>query len=517
MAGRIFCWLGGKIDLKRPKDTHMNIRFHNLGKIKETELDLKPMTVIIGPNNSNKTYIAYSIYGLWQTVMEADLRVSEFPFHLAASGTMSIKLDALQKAFENEINNDATVFASELEGFYQDSSGSLFSHTRYEIMMSPQEFRVLLEPLSGTSLTVYGKGDLQISLEEDSVVLSLPEKRAQGLGNSQDFYSHDTWRFEVSIALNISLRRHLFGRPYLLPAERNAFVITYKVLANRRLKLMLDAQRRMFSSRETSKRQLDLLKEAGEVRYPQPIEDFLELLFDIESGIGSTPTKNSEAVDYQDPNWSIHSGIGRLAGSIEQNIQDGNKINFRQTALGGQEIMVDVGNGLNIDLYNASSSIKQLAPLLLYLRYRAAKGDLLIIDEPEMNLHPESQAKLLEVLAMLVNEGVYVLLTTHSPYILSHLNNLAQAEDVSAAAKKRQAKSLYLNDSAALLSMDQISAYEMRDNQLHSLKDPDYGIRWDTLSDVSGELQQKFFQIYEEGHTPERAKTTRKPAKTPSK
>jgi hypothetical protein len=495
----------------------MNIHFHNLGKIKETELELKPMTVIIGPNNSNKTYIAYSIYGLWQTIMEADLRVSDFPFQLAASGSLSIKLEALQKAFEQEIRDDITIFSSELEGFYQDSSGSLFSRTRYEIMMSQQEFRALLEPLSGTSLSLYGKGDIQISLEESSLVLSLPEKTVHSISNSQGFYSHDTWRFDASIALNISLRRHLFGHPYLLPAERNAFVITYKVLAKNRLKLMLDAQRRLFSSRETSKRQIDLLKEAGEIRYPQPIEDFLELLFDIESGIGSASIKNSEAVDHQDQNWSIHSGIGKLAGKVEQNIQNGNKINFRATALGGQEIMVDVGNGLNIDLYNASSSIKQLAPLLLYLRYRAAKGDLLIIDEPEMNLHPESQAKLLEVLAMLVNQGVYVLLTTHSPYILSHLNNLAQTEEVSAAAKKRQAKSLYLNDPAALLNMDQISAYEMRDNQLHSLKDPDYGIRWDTLSDVSGELQQKFFQIYEEGQTPERAKTTRKPAKTPSK
>ena len=263
---------------------------------------------------------------------------------------------------------------------------------------------------------------------------------------------------------------------------------------------MLDAQRRLFSSRETSKRQLDLLKEAGEVRYPQPIEDFLELLFQIET----------------ETHPSSRNGIGKLAADIENSIQNGNKINFRATALGGQEIMVDVGGGLNIDLYNASSSIKQLAPLLLYLRYRAARGDLLIIDEPEMNLHPESQAKLLEVLAMLVNQGVYVLLTTHSPYIMAHLNNLAQATEVSPAAKRKQAKSLYLGDAAALLDIEQVSAYEMRDNQLHSLKDPNFGIRWDTLSDVSGDLQQKFFQIYEEGQTPKRAKTTRKSAKTPS-
>ena len=46
----------------------MKIKFQNLGNIKEAELDLRPLTVIIGPNNSNKTYIAYSIYGLWECI-----------------------------------------------------------------------------------------------------------------------------------------------------------------------------------------------------------------------------------------------------------------------------------------------------------------------------------------------------------------------------------------------------------------------------------------------------------------
>jgi hypothetical protein len=39
----------------------------------------------------------------------------------------------------------------------------------------------------------------------------------------------------------------------------------------------------------------------------------------------------------------------------------------------------------------------------------------------------------------------------------------------------------------------------MKDNKLVSLNDPDSGIKWDTLSDVSVDIQQKFFQIYEAG------------------
>ena len=37
---------------------------------------------------------------------------------------------------------------------------------------------------------------------------------------------------------------------------------------------------------------------------------------------------------------------------------------------------------------------------------------MIVIDEPEMNLHPEAQAQLMELLTMLVNCGLNVLITT---------------------------------------------------------------------------------------------------------
>jgi Fe-S cluster assembly ATPase SufC len=137
--------------------------------------------------------------------------------------------------------------------------------------------------------------------------------------------------------------------------------------------------------------------------------------------------------------------------------------------------------------------------LLLYLRYRASKGDFLVIDEPEMNLHPESQAKLLEALSILVSLGVRILLTTHSPYVMAHLENLVNGNHENPEILKRQCSYLYLQDERAFLPIDQVSAYEMKDNKLVSLNDPDSGIKWDTLSDVSVDIQQKFFQIYEAG------------------
>ena len=268
------------------------------------------------------------------------------------------------------------------------------------------------------------------------------------------------------------------------PNNSNKTYIAY-LLENRRYKLLKDAQR---AQRELSSTSLfDLLKDQDDILYPQPVEDFLDFLSNIELQ-KTTKINPSDKNEFQ-----------KLADEIENQLQNKNKTNLKSTKLGGKEIKVSVKRGLEIDLYNASSSIKQLAPLLLYLRYRASKGDFLVIDEPEMNLHPESQAKLLEALSILVNLGVRILFTTHSPYVMAHLNNLVNGNHENHEILKRQSSSLYLQDERAFLPIDKVSAYEMKDNKLVSLNDPDYGVRWDTLSDVSVDIQQKFFQIYKAG------------------
>ena len=79
---------------------------------------------------------------------------------------------------------------------------------------------------------------------------------------------------------------------------------------------------------------------------------------------------------------------------------------------------------VDIPLARASSMVSELAPVVLYLRYLVRPGTLLIIEEPESHLHPGMQATFARELARLVNSGVRVLLTTHSDWFLEQIGNL---------------------------------------------------------------------------------------------
>jgi predicted ATP-dependent endonuclease of OLD family len=243
----------------------------------------------------------------------------------------------------------------------------------------------------------------------------------------------------------------ILPKPFLLPTERNALVLNYKTLNKQRSNGLEHRHSRFYNHEKIQKPD-----EFVQIRYPKPVEDLLSFL------------KNSEI--NKNGKLTPTTPFQILADKIERDILDKNHIFYEYTILEENEIKVKINDKLTIDLYNASSATKQLTPLLLYLRYRAKENDLLIIDEPEMNLHPKSQAKLLEIFCILVNLGVKVLITTHSPDLVDHLNRLVNAKTDYYQTIQKQASALDSKYLSAFLTLEQVNAYEMKKNQLHLLK-----------------------------------------------
>ncbi len=133
--------------------------------------------------------------------------------------------------------------------------------------------------------------------------------------------------------------------------------------------------------------------------------------------------------------------VGRWPNS-RPDTQDGRLIDeLGRAALGGEARKLgdlwkwDYGKKEKFDLDMASSgqranwSIPYIGRTLFSLR---GTGDVateltLFVEEPEIHLHPGAQREMVKILALLVNRGFRVVVTTHSMTVLYTLNNLLQA------------------------------------------------------------------------------------------
>lgn len=80
--------------------------------------------------------------------------------------------------------------------------------------------------------------------------------------------------------------------------------------------------------------------------------------------------------------------------------------------------------GADMPLTAAASSIKELAPLTLFLNKYSTKGVSFLFEEPEAHLHPNRQIKVADMISCIVNEGGHMQITTHSDFLIKRLNNL---------------------------------------------------------------------------------------------
>lgn len=90
----------------------------------------------------------------------------------------------------------------------------------------------------------------------------------------------------------------------------------------------------------------------------------------------------------------------------------------------------------SLPLMHASSMVSELAPVVLYLRHFVRPGDVLIIEEPESHLHPAMQVEFTRLLAAAVREGIRIIMTTHSEWVLDELANLVKISELKKADRK---------------------------------------------------------------------------------
>jgi predicted ATPase len=137
---------------------------------------------------------------------------------------------------------------------------------------------------------------------------------------------------------------------------------------------------------------------------------------------------------------------------------------------GEEKIIID--SHQSIDIRNSSSGQQEVIRILQDILVVTVRGLplLRIVEEPEAHLFPVAQKSLIELLALMVNQDDdnQLIITTHSPYILTVFNNLLFAQRVVDKNPSTEAEVAELIPKEFWLEAKDFSAYSLGN---HSMKE----------------------------------------------
>jgi predicted ATPase len=177
----------------------------------------------------------------------------------------------------------------------------------------------------------------------------------------------------------------------------------------------------------------------------------------------------------------------------------------------GEKIITNNETGDYVFLSNASSGQKESIRILqdIFMVVLENSKALRIIEEPEAHLFPVAQKHIIELLALMVKQNEYnqLIITTHSPYILSVFNNLLFAERVVAKNKTLEKEVAAVIDKDLWLNAADFAAYSLNNRAMgseqkycESIVNTDSGLiaqnYLDTVSEMLGGEFNKLYSIH---------------------
>ena len=478
----------------------LTISVRDLGPLTKGTVELKPLTIFVGPSNTGKSYMAAAIWAVVRAFgwddrplpggirpAKSSRRVRQFG-RSTQSGTQyeetevlkalqdwmvqqndqysdsprSITADlpeevrrAIDQSTRQSLDIIRTDVIDHLRQAYGDDSG--FARNG-----RTADFSVIIQrdsPLLNMSIQLDDQQRSMPSFDVSSATISWPEDEAWQFGLGLDNDGMEALLLNLRMSATRRISDGLPPNTFYLPAARSGIAQAHKVLAAALV-------------RQSSRIGIERINIPT---LPGMTTEFLSNLLSLDRRLvlRRTPNELAKAIHF------IESDV--LGGTIDLDESAG---------LPTPEIVYMPGDADHpsgkYTLEHTSSMISELAPVVLFLKYLVQPDDLLIFEEPESHLHPAAQRQLARGIARLVNAGVKVIITTHSDTFVSQINNLlalSQAGDDLIAERGFEA--------ADLLRQEQVGAYLFRYSQelggsvITPLEiDPDTGIDEEEFAEV---------------------------------
>ena len=431
----------------------------DFGPIAEARVDMRPLTVFVGPSNTGKSYLATLIYALHrslrdpgelpeppdQAAPDSDLVTPAMLAQWAAAAAKSKAGTAplCLPDFPEEVNEFVKSFLGMAPGLDRRVDKELrrcFGVTGVrELVRRPYAADAQIH-LEIPRRANRGTFDFHVSLGREGV-------QASGGVTGTTAFAGDA----VNSDHTRSLYRHavLLGRNWLSHAGESDLnpalhpePLEKVILVERVLDLLCETvQRSLLQPIGTLKAHYLPSDRAGMVHSRDVVMS--SLLHRATTGGSRTALLSGVSADFLDQLIRLPAEANDedpttwlLARHLEEAVLGG-EVRVELSEAGYPHLWYrPAGWTSDLPLMRASSMVVELAPIILYLRHIVRPGELLIIDEPESHLHPAVQVEVIRHLAEAVRSGIRVIVTTHSEWVLDELANIIQASQIGTAERE---------------------------------------------------------------------------------
>lgn len=366
----------------------MKFTIENVGPIKRAEMEFGDLTILCGKNNTGKTYITYNTFNFLDAIryflrIDVDKKLAE---ELLKKGKIIVDLSAyfenypiiFKLAMDNWVKDEAWRQMASHKDFYLKTRMNLdFDHDDLQKFIHNIEIKVH-PPIT------------------KNCILHIQKERSS---NDVDFIIENSGNDLPDVDV---LRKHLNGFLSFVFNSYfpDAFIITCERtgVACFRPSFVYSPPQKVLSERKDN-------YDEDAPHYPRPMQKDWRFVVEFKDA----RLEKSFIAEKHSSILNLFSEICGGAYSLDEDT-----------------VLFEPQNaqGTKLTTTECSSTVRSLMELNFYLKHKAKEHQVLIIDEPELNLHPENQRKMARLLAMLVNAGIYVAITTHSDYIIKEFNTL---------------------------------------------------------------------------------------------
>ena len=442
----------------------MIIKFKNLGPIERGEInlnDLKGINLIIGKNNTGKTYLSNLLYSYFKVRQRQDLKMKEvFDINLKKE-LSNLDYETIKHYFEKKYESEIKNILPQI--FH--TSKDIFKDFKIEVDLSDEilEFKKLDD-----DMIIYFREmrkTIKLKKSEDKIEYLMEDydenKGKRYITYNRKIEEEEAKQIIFGYFLHIKFFQKIY-KFYSFPAERSGAVLFYKQLLEERSDVLRELE-------------LGNSENIGKIsRYSEPVNDYVKFLNSI-----SDRSKGLTELDvYKKLDTELKEILGgEVIIDLESNIM------FRMN----EKKIIDIGM--------VSSTVKTLTGFYLYLKYFAMERDIIFIDEIELNLHPENQRKIMKLINYLSKQGLKFVISTHSPVITQEMNNMIMFEKCKDKIDDEIIKEYSVDRENYGLRQENVNIYFLNNKTIEQAEFGEDGVITETFNEVLGEIDNLYQEL----------------------